>query len=204
MQITIDKKTGIFLGVIAVLVTVIIALLGLQRHSRDFPDMDHGSMHHDASSHLQMVGSDVMFLQMMIPHHQQAINISRLAIDRSQDAEVVTLAKAIRNGQTAELAQMRSWLTDAHEQLTLPHSMGDGAGGMLSQADLTKLQSLSGKDFDVFWLTKMIAHHEGALHMVTMIQDSPDSNMRRFGGEIDSVQSGQIDQMTTILKRLGA
>jgi uncharacterized protein (DUF305 family) len=212
MQVTIDKKTGIFLGIIAVLLAAMIGLVGFGHHSHDAHEMDHGSMHgsmngpmhDDMNADSSMVGSDVMFLQMMIPHHQQAVDISNLAISRSNDAELVALATTIRDGQMAEITQMKGWLTASGDALTPPHAMGDGTGGMVSEADLATLKSLSGKAFDVSWLQKMIAHHEGAIHMVMMIHDSPKGEMRTFGGGIDDVQSAQIKQMNAMLSRLGA
>ena len=75
---------------------------------------------------------------------------------------------------------------------------------MLTNSKLSTLNSLSGSKFDVFWLQKMIAHHEGALHMVTMIRDSTRSDIRTFGKGIDTVQTPQITQMNQMLKRMGA
>lgn len=157
-----------------------------------------------ATSSSSLVGSDVMFLQMMIPHHQQAVDISELAIAQSQDAELVALATAIRDAQAAEIIQMKGWLAAAGQSETMDHSMDHGMGGMLSDDELAILQSLSGVQFDVYWLQRMVAHHEGALHMATMIEDSTASQVRTFGEDVVSVQSAQIAQMKAMLERLGA
>ena len=149
-----------------------------------------------------MSGSDAMFFQMMIPHHQQAVDISNLALEKSKDPELLALAKEIRDGQAAEIKQMEKWLTDNGENLTAGHDMGHEMGGMLSDEDLSKLNSLSGTAFDIFWLKGMIGHHDGALHMVTMITDSNQADFRSFAGSIDSLQSEQIAQMKKMLVRL--
>ena len=82
--------------------------------------------------------------------------------------------------------------------------MDHGMGGMLSDDELATLQSLSGREFDIYWLQRMIAHHEGALHMVTMIRDSSETDVRSFGESVDSTQSAQIAQMKAMLERLGS
>jgi uncharacterized protein (DUF305 family) len=153
-----------------------------------------------------------MFLEMMIPHHQQAVDISDLAISRSKDTELVELAKKIRDGQAAEIIQMKNWLADGGDSSMMGHgmnhgmnhSMGDGMGGMLTESELSTLNSLSGSKFDAYWLRGMITHHEGALHMVTMIRDSNRSEFRNFGKEIVSVQTVEIEQMKKMLSRMGA
>jgi uncharacterized protein (DUF305 family) len=152
-----------------------------------------------------------MFFEMMIPHHQQAVDISDLAISRSKDTELVELAKKIREGQAAEIIQMKNWLADAGDSSMMGHgmnhgmnhSMGDGMGGMLTESDLSTLNSLSGSKFDAYWLRGMITHHEGALHMVTMIRDSNRPEFRSFGKEIVSVQTVEIEQMKKMLSRMG-
>jgi uncharacterized protein (DUF305 family) len=213
MQINIDKKTGILSGVIAVLIGVIIFLMGTQNSSSGLLGMNHSAMDRENNStNSSLHGSDAMFFEMMIPHHQQAVDISDLAISRSKDTELVELAKKIRDGQAAEIIQMKNWLADAGDSSMMGHgmnhgmnhSMGDGMGGMLTESELSTLNSLSGSKFDVYWLRGMITHHEGALHMVTMIKDSNLPEFRNFGKEIVSVQTVEIEQMKKMLNRMGA
>jgi uncharacterized protein (DUF305 family) len=82
--------------------------------------------------------------------------------------------------------------------------MGGQMGGMLTDAQLSTLESKTGSSFDVYWLQRMIEHHEGALHMVMMIEDSNDAKVSGFASDIESVQSAQIVQMKKMLKSLGA
>jgi uncharacterized protein (DUF305 family) len=209
MQINIDKKTGILSGVIAVLIGVIVFLMGAQDSSSGLFGMNHSATDvENNSTNSGLLGSDVMFLEMMIPHHQQAVDISELAISRSTDTELVALAKKIRDEQAAEIIQMKDWLAAGGDSSMMGHrmihSMGDGMGGMLTESELNTLDSLSGSKFDIYWLNGMIAHHEGALHMVTMIKDSNRSEIQNFGEEIISIQTAEIEQMRKMLDRIGS
>ena len=97
MQINIDKKTGILLSIIAALLILImfIASGGMRESDSDNDDM--GMMGgHGHNSNSQMVGSDAMFLQMMIPHHEQAIVMSDLALKISKTPQILDLAKQIK------------------------------------------------------------------------------------------------------------
>lgn len=208
MQINIDKKTGILLGVIAVLVAAIIGQavnndnehMGMNRGSADYMPMNDDGYKNKSG----FTGADVMFLQMMIPHHQQAIDISNLALKTTKDFELQSLAKTIIKAQSSEIIQMRAWLKEAGASTEVPHSMGHGMGGMLEDAELSKLQAASGKEFDVLWLNGMIAHHDGAIHMTGMIQDADKAEIKLFGENIVKDQSAQIEQMKAMLKRLSA
>ena len=205
MQINIDRKTGVLLGVIVLLAA---AVLGLSINSGDRSNhgdmgqmsghMGHGS---SSSSNANYTGADIMFLQMMIPHHQQAIDISNLAMKSSQDAELIELAKIIARDQAAEIKQMKAWLTDAGASEDMGHSM-DGMGGMLSDEELTALSAATGKEFDVLWLKGMTEHHDGAIHMTQMIEDAQNPDIKAFGTKVIKDQSEQIAQMKKMLARL--
>ena len=77
-----------------------------------------------------------------------------------------------------------------------------GMGGMLTDSELETLASSTGKKFDTLFLTGMIAHHEGALHMVTMIADSSNSEVKALGESITKTQTAEIEVMKKILKGL--
>jgi uncharacterized protein (DUF305 family) len=204
MQINIDKKTGILTGIIIVLLAIIIGM-GMSRSNDGgfFRMHGFGMMDSDKTrSSKDLTGADIMFLQMMIPHHQQAVDISELAITRSKDAELIALATDIRDGQKAEIVQMKSWLREANADIDMGHSMGNSMGGMLDDQELADLESASGTNFDLLWLEGMINHHDGALHMSTMIKDARNSEIKRFGENVISVQTTQIEQMKIMINRL--
>jgi uncharacterized protein (DUF305 family) len=194
-------NNSIFKRVIAGIAVVIMAM-ALAGCSKD------GSMGMDHEGHSSMAsgdlsGDDIMFLQMMIPHHQQAIEMSDLALTKSSDSELLALAKDIRDGQGAEIVKMKAWLAGADAGMDPGHSMGDSMGGMLSESELAALKTATGKSFDLLWLKGMTGHHDGAIDMATMIEDAKNAEIKSFGQAIVSAQSAQNKQMAAMIKRMG-
>ena len=202
MQITIDKKTGVFLAIITLLLAALVSL-GINRGDCDgsMGMGHHGSNNQNNSRSSDYTGADIMFLQMMIPHHQQAIDISNLALKTSKDSELLALAKIIIATQSSEITQMNSWLTDAGAGTDMGHFM-DGMGGMLDENELSALSAATGKNFDILWLKGMIGNHDGAIHMTTIINDARIKEIKTFGINVVKDQSAQITQMEAMLKRL--
>ncbi len=202
MQINIDRKTGVLLGVIVLLAAAVLSL-SINRSDVNPMMTSSGHMGHGSSgsTNSNYTGADVMFLQMMIPHHQQAIDISNLAMKSSQDPELLALAKIIARDQAAEIKQMKAWLKDAGASEDMGHSM-DGMGGMLSADELSALQAATGKEFDILWLTGMTDHHDGAIHMTQMIEDAQNAEIKAFGEKVIADQSAQIEQMKEMLRRI--
>ena len=159
-----------------------------------------GGMHH-SSSDGDMTGSDAMFLQMMIPHHEQAIVMSDLALKISKTPQILDLAKQIKAAQNPEITQMKNWLVDAGFSEDPGHSM-DGMGGMLSSEELDLLAKSSGKAFEKLFLAGMIEHHRGAIQMVNMISNSTNPEIRNFGQTIIKTQSSEIELMNELLGQL--
>ena len=159
------------------------------------------SMHdHSSQAAGDLSSNDVMFLQMMIPHHQQAIDISDLALTKSADSELLALAKNIRDEQSAEIVKMKAWLEEANAST---HSDSHSMSGMLSDAELAALDKASGKSFDVLWLKAMTGHHTGAIDMATMIENAKNADIKSFGQAIVTTQSAQNIQMAAMIKRMG-
>ena len=202
MQINIDRKTRVLLGVIVLLAAAVVSL-SINRSDTNEMGNASGHMGHGSSSSTNpnYTGADIMFLQMMIPHHQQAIDISNLAMKASQDAELIELAKIIARDQAAEIKQMKAWLADAGASEDMGHSM-DGMGGLLNDDELAALSAATGKEFDVLWLKGMTEHHDGAIHMTQMIEDAENADIKAFGTKVIKDQSEQIAQMKKMLARL--
>lgn len=209
MQINIDKKTGILLGIIGLLATTLFAI-AVPRYMDGSDNRGFGMSHNDRGNPMMgnprnnQPGNEIMFFQMMIPHHEQAIEISKLALKTSKNSELLKLAQDIYDGQSAEVKLMDGWLRAAGNNRNMGHMMDGEMGGMLTDSELSTLKSKSGSSFDIYWLQKMIAHHEGAIHMVLMIEDSNNADVNKFASDIKSVQSAQIAQMEKMLKALGA
>ena len=190
-----------FKRVIAGLVALIMALSISGCASASNKGMDHEGHSSEASGDL--TGDDIMFLQMMIPHHQQAIDMSDLALTRSSDSELLALAKDIRDGQGAEIVKMKAWLDKAGADLDPGHSMGHDMGGMLGDSELAALKAATGKSFDLLWLKGMTGHHDGAIDLAAMIENAENAEIKSFGQAIVTTQSAQNKQMAAMIKRMG-
>ncbi len=196
MQINIDKKTGTLLGVILILILAVIFLLA-GNSGKSMDHSGHGSSTQDESS-AGYSADEIMFAQKMIPHHEQAVTMSELALTNTTNPEVLALATAIRDAQGPEITQMQSWLGDDAGHDGHNHDME--MGGMLTAEELETLVSLKGEAFDQYFLASMIAHHEGALDMVDMINDSSNSEVKRLAANIVKSQSAEIEAMKALLK----
>ena len=143
--------------------------------------------------------ADIMFAQMMIPHHQQAVDMSELAIEKAVDPDVRALAEQIRDAQAPEIELMESWLDEAGVRMSMGSDAGMGMGGMLGEDDMTALEDATGADFDRLFLEGMIEHHEGAIQMAQMVLDSENPEVKALGEAIVESQTAEIEQMKQVL-----
>jgi uncharacterized protein (DUF305 family) len=144
--------------------------------------------------------SDVMFAQMMIPHHQQAVELADLALSPTSNArpEVIELAQKIPGGQEPEIEQMTALLTKWGQPLDSHAAMGHGSDmeGMLTEQELTDLASLTGSDFDTAWIAAMTFHHRGAISMAVTVKESGvSSEINTLATAIITAQQGEIERM---------
>ena len=146
--------------------------------------------------------ADVAFVNGMIPHHQQAIDMSALVPTRSTNDAVIKLAADISAAQTPEIQVMKVLLVqwssgdeDGHQ------GHGDMAmDGMMDPATMTKLESLQGAEFDTLWLQSMIGHHEGAIKMAqTEVASGTNDDAKRLAQQIIAAQQAEITQMKQML-----
>lgn len=142
-------------------------------------------------------GADIMFAQMMIPHHQQAVDMGTLAETRASSPEVKALAATIKAEQAPEISQMEGWLEASGASSDMGHDMA--MGGMLSDDEFKALENATGAEFDKLFLQGMIAHHEGAIDMAQMIVDSNNTEAKALAAAIISSQTEQIDYMQGLL-----
>ena len=145
--------------------------------------------------------ADVMFMQMMIPHHQQAVDMGTLAETRAVNAEVKDLAMQIKDEQRPEIVQMQGLLQDAGASETMGHHMT--MDGMLSDSEYSALEKANGAEFDRLYLEGMIAHHEGAIQMAkNAIAGNKNSIVKDLCDRIISSQQDQITYMKDLLTKL--
>ena len=158
----------------------------------------HGSMSSEDDVSGTYTDDELMFASMMIPHHSQAVTMSELALANSTNPEITSLATAIRDAQAPEIAQMQSWLDQSDYSGT--HAGHMDMGGMLSDEELAELSTAKGSAFDRLFLEGMIAHHEGAIDLLSMLKNSTNSEVKKLYADILSSQSAEIEAMKALLK----
>jgi uncharacterized protein (DUF305 family) len=154
--------------------------------------------------------ADVRFMQGMIGHHAQALEMTGLLDTRTESADLRKLAKRIEVSQADEIKMMEEWLTARGQPLPDPHAHhAPGATlmpGMLSAGEMARLAGAKGTAFDRLFLEFMIKHHDGALTMVRELFASPgagqESEIYAFASDVDADQRMEIDRMGAMLKEM--
>ena len=186
------------------LTTVAIAVAALLLSACGSHDM--GSMNMGSSDTSNSIpesadfnDADVMFAQMMIPHHEQAIEMSDIALDPNTGASaaIIALATQIKGAQDPEISQMKNLLTTwgmPTEMGSMDHS--SMMEGMLSLEEMDTLGQLKGAEFDKAWAKGMIAHHEGAIAMANdVLANGKNSEILALANAVVSGQSTEIETL---------
>jgi uncharacterized protein (DUF305 family) len=201
MKINIGKKDGIYLVVIGLIILISLRIINSDSGSHMMGDSSTKGMNNSQSaSDLEM--NESMFAEMMIPHHQQAVDMSDLALEKSTNPKILDLAQRIKSAQSSEIIQMQSWLGGEEANSMMTDHSGHSMGGMLTKEEFSKLESSSGVTFDTLFLEGMIVHHEGAIDMAQMIKDTTTQEVNTFGLNVVEVQSAEIREMKEILESL--
>ncbi len=173
-------------------------------------------------------GEDATFVQLMVPHHTQALEMSALARTRARDPQVRALAERIGASQLPEIRLMTSWMqeqglaagdmgdmsTDDMEDMQDMQDMDEMGGtddmsamagmeGMLSPAQLDRLAAAQGARFDRLFLRGMIAHHEGAVSMADDVTvDGSALQVSELAADVANGQTAEVDRMRDLLGSL--
>jgi uncharacterized protein (DUF305 family) len=150
----------------------------------------------------------VMFAQTMIPHHEQALELAALVPDRSIDPAVIALAAKIAAEQQPEISGMKAlllqWEVDPNAAAHGSGHAGMAMAGMVDDATMVKLGTLTGAEFDALWLQSMINHHRGAIEMARVeIANGRNADMITMARNIAADQQAEVDQMTPMLAGIG-
>ncbi|WP_254790779.1 DUF305 domain-containing protein [Blastococcus tunisiensis] len=155
----------------------------------------------------QFNDADVAFAQGMIPHHEGALMMAEMALERASDPRVRDLAERIQAGQDPEIELMTGWL---EEWGALVESSGMGGmdhgsgGGMDHRSEGMGDMPAAGPDFDVMWMQSMIEHHDGAVIMAQIeIDDGENEEAIDLARLIVETQNDEINQMQQLLNELG-
>ena len=177
--------------------------------SGSMPGMDHGGSSASAApsaTRSDFNDADVMFLQMMYPHHAQAVDMAKLVPGRSQNQQVITLAQNIEKAQDPEMTQMTDLLASFGKPAPSAEMSGHnmpgmgGMPGMMSAEQMNTLTGLSGTGFDQMWLQMMIDHHAGAIDMSnTELRDGTNPDAKKLAQAIIANQQAEITQMRGML-----
>jgi uncharacterized protein (DUF305 family) len=181
------------------------ALLFTACGGHDMSDMSTGSTDTNVTnSESGFNDADVMFAQMMIPHHEQALELADMALDPTLMAseQVKALASQIKAAQDPEIDVMTQWLTEWDQPLmdmSEDHSMA--MEGMLSIDELGALGQLTGEEFDQAWVSAMIAHHKGAIKMADTVKAEGESALvQELADAIIQAQKSEIDTLELLIK----
>lgn len=171
-------------------------------------------------SKVQATAADIKFMQGMIHHHAQALDMVALLEKNTNSDDMRKLGERIRISQRDEIGMMQRWLRARGQDAPDPHAMqmpgmmdmdhGDMVmmPGMLTEAEMQHLATLKGVEFDRAFLTGMIKHHGGALTMVKELFATPgagqESIIFAFASDVQADQQMEIDRMNGMLAALRA
>ena len=161
-------------------------------------------------SQVQYIGADIKFMQGMIGHHAQAIEMTDLLRTHSDRDDMKKLALRIELSQADEIQMMQRWLADRGQRVPTGrehHTHGAALmPGMLSPDDMARLDAARGVEFDRLFLEYMIRHHEGALTMVKALFATPgaaqEPEVFAFASDVEADQTAEIDRMGAMLDTL--
>ncbi|NBE50129.1 DUF305 domain-containing protein [Streptomyces boluensis] len=198
--------------------SLLLAACGNGDDAEGMDGMDHGSTAaasekpgkepgKDADASADFNDADVTFAQGMIPHHQQAIEMSELAGTRASDAEIKKLAEQIEKAQDPEIKTLQGWLKSwgkpTEMDSGMDHSEHGGMGGMMSEQDMKDLAAAKGTKFDRAFAKMMIEHHNGAIKMAEdERKNGKSADAKKMADAIIKGQSAEVAQFEKILDRI--
>ena len=176
------------------------------------PGQDTRTINTAQATDLSKVGAtaaDIKFMQGMIGHHAQAVEMVALIADRTANPDMKRLGLRIQISQEDEMNMMRKYLSERGAAVPGPHSHHEPGGfmpGMLTTEEMTQLANAKGVEFDRLFLMGMIKHHGGAISMVEDLFKTPgaaqEGGIFAFASDVDADQRMEIDRMGAMLKEI--
>jgi uncharacterized protein (DUF305 family) len=191
-------STSFFLILLWLLITACTPAATDDSNGNTMDGMDHSSMDDmaemeagvDAIAALSGDEFEIAFLDAMIPHHQSAVDMAEIALERSETPETRAVAEAIITAQEAEIAQMTMWLSDWHGR----NPSGD-AHGMAMPNETEALRTIPAEEFDQAFYTAMIPHHESAIAMAELVAERTERpELLALATAIITTQQAEIAQ----------
>jgi uncharacterized protein (DUF305 family) len=144
--------------------------------------------------------ADVAFAQGMVPHHEQALEMSDLVDSRTENTHVRDLAKRISSAQQPEIDRMNGWLATWNAPVQASSHSSHGHSESHGMVDLGNLADLDGTEFDRQWLSLMIQHHRGAVEMARKhLSSGTDPETRKLAQDVITHQEKEISEMESLL-----
>jgi uncharacterized protein (DUF305 family) len=186
----------------AITLTALLALAGCAGTTGSGGMDNMPGMGSSASAAADVNNADMQFTMMMIPHHEQAVEMADMVLAKDGiDERVITLAEQIKAAQGPEIELMESWLDD----WGTPMGDMDGMdhGGMMSNTDMQALEDADGAEASRLFLEQMIVHHEGAIDMAqTEVDNGQNADVIALAEAIIASQTTEIITMEDILATL--
>ncbi|HAQ59159.1 MAG TPA: DUF305 domain-containing protein [Microbacterium sp.] len=186
----------------AITLTALLALAGCAGTTGSGGMDNMPGMGSSASPAADVNNADMQFTMMMIPHHEQAVEMADMILAKDGiDERVITLAEQIKAAQGPEIELMESWLDD----WGTPMGDMDGMdhGGMMSDTDMQALEDATGAEASRLFLEQMIVHHEGAIEMAqTEVDNGQNADVIALAENIIASQTTEITTMEDILATL--
>ena len=175
-------------------------------HMSQMPPTSASEASPTSSTAAQFNDTDVMFVQGMLPHHQQAVEMSDMLLKKSGvSAETTALAQQIKAAQGPEITTMQGWLKAWGKSADggMDQDMGGGMGGMTTEAEMQKFNQADAKTGEKMFLEMMTKHHQGAIMMAQMeVKNGMNPDTIAMATDIASSQQGEIDTMKKLLADL--
>lgn len=147
-------------------------------------------------------GLDTVYVQMMIPHHQQALEMSTLAVEHAADPRIRAYADRIRAGQGPEISVLRGWLSTRGLPETAPGHDHAGMRGMQSPEAMRRLGDARGVEFDRLFIAMMTDHHQGAVTMATdLLSVGVDATLNELATSLATEQAIEISRLRELTPR---
>ena len=199
-----------YLSLSAVSVAAVIALAGCGAASDTSSGQNGATTESAAGVSAERNQNDVMFVQMMLPHHTQAVEMSEMVLAKEgMSVEVTDLATRIKDTQGPEIKLMEGWLKDwdepAEPEPMAGHDMGgmDGMDGMMTDEQMNALDAASGPEAERLFLESMIEHHDGAVAMAEeQISQGKNVEVTALAQDIAAAQKAEIVEMRSLLEGL--
>lgn len=144
--------------------------------------------------------ADVAFAQGMVPHHEQALEMSEMVSTRTENPHVIDLATRISKAQQPEIDRMNGWLKDWGAPVKAESHSSHGHSENHGMVELGNLADLDGTEFDRQWLSLMIQHHRGAVEMARKyLSSGTDPEARKLAQDVVTAQEEEIAEMESLL-----